>query len=104
MYPDTWSGPRVTYTRTHCSRGRLAVNLESDPSLFSQTQTVTAFEAGRRVGRARIAPAGTATMTVPLRASSGTCIVEFVVALTKVPGAGDERRLGAHFLSFTLMP
>jgi hypothetical protein len=105
LYPnDTWSGRRVTYTRTHCSGGRLSIALGSDPSLFTQAQMVTAFEGGRVVGRARIAPAGTATLTVPLRPRAGTCTVDFTVAHTKVPGSGDERRLGAHFLSFTPTP
>jgi Dolichyl-phosphate-mannose-protein mannosyltransferase len=104
VYADTWSGPRVRYERTSCGGGLLGVNLGSDPSLFTQTQTVTAYEAGRVVGRARIAPAGTGTLDVPLRPKAGICTVEFVVAHTKVPGPGDRRRLGAHFLSFTYTP
>ena len=104
VYPDTWSGPKVHYRRTPCTGGRLAVDLSSDASLFTRTQTVTALENGRVVGRARIAPAGTAVLTVPLRPNDGACSVEFVVAHTKVPGPSDRRLLGAHFLSFVPLP
>jgi hypothetical protein len=102
LYPnDTWSGRRVTYTRTHCSRGKLSVALGSDPSLFTHTQVVTASEGGRVVGRARIAPTGSAQLVVPLRPVGSVCTVRFDVARTAVPGHGDPRVLGAHFYSFT---
>jgi hypothetical protein len=105
LYPDdTWSGRRVTYTRTHCSGGRLNVALGSDPSLFSRPQVVTASEHGRVVGRARIAPAGTAELVVPLHPVSSICTVQFVVARTAVPGRGDTRALGAHFVRFDYTP
>jgi hypothetical protein len=105
LYPDdTWSGRRVTYERTHCAGGRLAVQLGSDASLFRQTQVVTAREGGRVVGHARIAPAATATLQVPLAPRGGTCTVRFDVARTAVPGHGDLRALGAHFLAFDFRP
>jgi len=98
LYPnDTWSGRSVTYTRTHCSGGRLSVTLGSDPSLFTRAQIVTASERGRVVGRARIAPAGTAELVVPLHPTASVCTVRFLVARTAVPGHGDTRTLGAHF-------
>jgi hypothetical protein len=105
IYPnDTWSGKTVTYSRAHCTGGTLSVSLESDATLFPQTQVVTAYEGARVAGRARIAPAGTATLNVPLRASGGSCGVRFVVAHTRVPGHGDPRRLGAHFLQLQYEP
>ena len=59
LYPnDTWSGPRVTYERTHCAGGTLSVQLGSDATLFRSVQTVTAFVGLRPVARAQIAPAG----------------------------------------------
>jgi hypothetical protein len=105
LYPnDTWSGRRVTYTRTHCSGGQLSVLLGSDAGLFTRTQIVTASEGGRIVGRARIAPSDTAQLVVPLHPIRSVCTVRFAVARTAVPGRGDRRRLGAHFLSFTYGP
>ncbi|MDX6397120.1 MAG: Dolichyl-phosphate-mannose-protein mannosyltransferase, partial [Gaiellaceae bacterium] len=34
LYPDTWSGPAVTYVRRDCTGGILRTHLRSDPSLF----------------------------------------------------------------------
>ena len=45
--------------------------------------------------------AGAATLVVPLSSRHGECSVDFVVRHTAVPGHGDTRVLGAHFLSFT---
>ncbi len=101
LYPDTWSGKRVTYERVDCTGGRLTVRFESDPSLYRTVQLVTAYERGAEVARVRIAPTAQPTLAVPLRPAGGRCRVDFVVARTKVPGPGDPRRLGVHFLSFT---
>ena len=43
-----------------------------------------------------------ARLNVPLHPAGGAvCTVRFDVAHTIVPGRGDPRTLGAHFLSFT---
>jgi len=100
-YPgDSWSGRTVTWTRERCRGGTLTVSLSSDPNLFDDDQIVTASVAGRVVGRAQIAPAGTAQLRVRPRPERGTCRVVFRVARTKVPGGGDDRELGAHFNTF----
>jgi hypothetical protein len=104
LYADTWSGPSVLYRRTHCSGGRLAVRLGSDPALFGRTQVVTAFEGGRVVGGAQIPPAGTAPLGVNLTPVGNVCTVRFDVLRTAVPGGGDTRVLGAHFLAFDYEP
>ena len=101
LYPDTWSGKRVTYERVDCTGGQLSVRFESDPSLYSTDQVVTAFERGAQVGRISIAPTAQPTLALPLEPAGGRCTVDFVVARTKVPGPADSRRLGVHFLSFT---
>jgi hypothetical protein len=104
-YPgDTWSGRTVTWTRKRCRGGTLRVSLSSDPMLFDEDQIVTAAVAGKVVGRARIAPAGTAQLRVRPRPERGTCRVVFRVAQTKVPGGGDDRELGAHFNTFDYRP
>lgn len=107
LYPgDTWSGPRVTFTRRHCRGGTLAVQLSSDPALFPKTQTVTARVGGRIVATARIEPTTAETIRVPLRPVKGECRVVFHVAETKVPAevtngvSTDTRELGAHFNDF----
>jgi hypothetical protein len=55
------------------------------------------------VAHATVPPAGTSTMTVPLRSEDDRCVVRFRVARTVVPahvvaGSTDERELGVHFL------
>lgn len=107
LYPnDTWSGPRVTWKRLRCHGGRLLVGLHSDPTLFAGSLTdVSAFVHGRPAASITVAPEGSATLRVPLEPEHGRCVVRFTVTPTRVPadvipGATDERRLGAHFDSF----
>jgi glycosyltransferase involved in cell wall biosynthesis len=99
LYPDTWSGPRATYTRLRCRGGTVTAVIESDVNLFDRPQTVSA--AGRSV---TFDPKDVARLTVPLRPRNGVCRVTFTVTPTAVPaiarGTGDGRRLGARFVEF----
>jgi len=70
--------------------------VESDAHLLRRPQVVSS--GGLRV---RVPPGTQRTITVPLRPAAGArCIARFTVAPTKVPGKGDFRRLGVHFVSF----
>jgi hypothetical protein len=109
LYPnDTWSGKRVTYSRLRCGGGRLTVSLGSDASLYATDQVVTASEYGAVVSRTAVPPTANAVApvraTIPLASRGGRCAVVFTVARTKVPGHGDSRPLGAHFLGFVYHP
>jgi 4-amino-4-deoxy-L-arabinose transferase-like glycosyltransferase len=113
LYPnDSWSGPEVTWTKRRCRGGALAVSLSSDPSLFTQSQTVSATNEAGLSGTdvsVRFAPAETATLRLPVRPESGICVVRFVVSPTAVPaevipGNTDDRVLGAHFNAFDYVP
>jgi hypothetical protein len=96
LYPnDTWSGPRVTYTRLRCTGGSVTTELASDANLFSRPQRV---RAGRR--SVTFPPSESAHLTVPLHPRNGICRVVFTVTPTAVPGGADRRVLGAHFLAF----
>lgn len=96
LYPDTWSGPRVTYTRFDCRGGSVEVEVESDAHLLRRAQTVAAGAA-----RVRVPRGATRRLVAPLRPASGDrCVASFRVSPTKVPGASDRRRLGLHFLRF----
>jgi dolichyl-phosphate-mannose-protein mannosyltransferase len=96
LYPDTWSGRHVTYTRLRCRGGSVVAFVESDAHLFRRPQLVTAGGA-----RVRVPPGGQATLAVPLETGAGgRCTARFTVTPTKVPGSADRRRLGIHFLSF----
>jgi hypothetical protein len=102
VYDDSWSGAEVTYTRFECTGGTLDVLVASDARLFDRDQTLRASSGGRDAGRARIPRDGrSASLRVPLRRGrSGDCVVTFRVEPTAVPGNGDPRRLGTHFLEF----
>jgi len=96
LYPDTWSGRHVTYTRFRCRGGRVSAIVETDAHLLRRAQVVSS---GRV--RVRVPPGGSRTITAPLRPVGGDrCVARFTVTPTKVPGKGDFRRLGVHFLSF----
>jgi hypothetical protein len=97
LYPDTWSGPRVTYLRRGCEGGTLTVALVSDGSLFTTTQTVVARSFGTVVGRVQVPASFAQPLVVPLRPHGGRCVVTFEVTPTKQPGGADTRRLGIHF-------
>jgi len=113
LYPnDTWSGPEVTYLRRRCRPGRLTVDLSSDPSLFSEPQTVVARSNGAIVGRLRLEPTGHALLNLPVEPAPGTtdCRVLYTVSPTAVPAEviggtnTDDRVLGAHFNRFVYKP
>jgi hypothetical protein len=96
LYPDTWSGRHVTYTRFRCRGGRVSALVETDAHLLRRAQFVSS--GGMRV---RVPPGGSRTITAPLRPVAGErCVAGFTVTPTKVPGKGDFRRLGMHFLGF----
>jgi hypothetical protein len=97
LYDDGWSGRSLTYRRYRCTGGTLVATLESDPKLFSTSQTAIARVAGATVARTRIPQLGTATMRVPLRSEGDDCIVRFTITPTAVPGPEDRRALGTHF-------
>jgi hypothetical protein len=71
------------------------VTLAGDAGLFQEQQIVRAEGVARRV-----VPFVATKMTVPLT----RCRAHFVVSPTKVPGQGDSRRLGVHFLIFEYLP
>jgi hypothetical protein len=79
----------------HCAGGSVRVRLLGDAGLFARMQLVRAGGVVRLV-----TPGIPATMTVPLT----RCRVRFAVRPTEVPGHGDSRRLGIHFLSFEYLP
>jgi len=103
---DTWSGPKVTYTRFHCTGGKIQVLLQSDANLFKEPTTVAA-STGPKVSVPGFGPP--TVLTAPLRPRGGTCRVVFTMKPTAIPAAvipgnTDSRVLGAHFLSFRALP
>jgi hypothetical protein len=110
LYPnDTWSGETVTWRRRRCRGGELVVSLSSDPSLFTEPQTVTALPPRGRIVRVRLPANEQAKMRVPLPRGLETCVVRFRVVPTAIPAevnadSNDLRVLGAHFNLFDYRP
>jgi hypothetical protein len=107
LYRDTWSGAQVTYTRRDCEDGTiLRVQLRSDPSLFTEPQTVVARVEGQEAGRVTFKPNEEKELVVDLQPREKECVVEFFVSPTGVPaelthgGNPDTRVLGVHFDRF----
>ena len=106
LYPnDTWSGPKVTWSREHCRGGTLTVSLSGDAQLFPDGNTVEAAT-GQRVD---VVPNKVAKLRVPAVPRDGTCTIRFDVSPTAVPseviqGSTDDRVLGAHFNAFAYDP
>ncbi len=103
LYPDSWSGPYVRYERRACKGGMLRAVVQSDRSLIRRPQTVTALVNKQMAARARVGTEA-ASLVVPLRPRGGRCIVDYVVKPTAVPGHGDPRQLGVHFLALEFTP
>jgi len=109
VYGDTWSGPDVTYTRLDCRGGTLEVQLQGDPNLFPEPNTVVAVTPAGTTS-AVVPVTGTTTMRVPLASENGRCPVRFHVKKTAEPAVvlgppnTDTRKLGAHFNRFTYRP
>ena len=105
LFPqDTWSKRNVTYTRHDCRGGTLDVELQSDPALFSEPNTVTARIGDRIVARTKVFPTLTKTLRVPLMSDGDKCVVRFDVEKTAVPSNDDPRELGIHFNRFDYEP
>ena len=110
IYPnDTWSGRHVRYVRRDCNGGYVSVQLQSDPTLYSGDQVVTA-RAGSQPMSISVPPIAIVPFVVPLtRHPNGTCTVDFTTRSVRVPaevqpGSTDTRPLGVHFLSFNYLP
>jgi hypothetical protein len=105
LFPDTWSGRRVTYRRLRCAGGQLSVRLGTDEHLFASPQLVTATVRGKVVGSIEVQPAEQPIFGVALEPDArGVCSVTFTMAQLRIParvqpGSTDTRRLGAHFLA-----
>lgn len=111
-YPDTWSGPRVTWKRVRCEPGALVISVHSDPNLFSGSQTLVAKSSASDdpvVSRVPVS-VDTHALVVPVAPDDeGVCTVRITISPTAnpskvVPGSDDDRVLGMHFESFRYLP
>ena len=108
LYPTTpgveaWSRAHVSWVRTQCTGGTLAVKVSSDANLFKGTVSTIAIR-GTTTARTVTIPPTTVDrpITLQLTPANGVCRVDFAVSPTRAPvkyehGATDTRRLGLHF-------
>lgn len=110
VYPDKWSGPRVTYTKRRCQAGAVAVALSGDASLFPDPQRVTARTGGITEAVVVPPPPGRAVLRIRVKPdANGVCSVRYTVEPTAVPArvmpaSPDTRELGTHFEAFVFEP
>jgi hypothetical protein len=108
VYPDSWSGPNVGYTRYPCVSGTLFVELAGYAKLQPRPVTVVARSAGRVLSIVVPPSADHRTLAVPLRPENKLCKVAFSISPTVVPadvlGSGDTRELGIRFKRVTFSP
>jgi len=106
LYLDRWSGPQVSYQRFACKGGTVIAHMTSEPRLHPRPVVVTATADGGRRYTARVDPAGTGVLRVPLRRRGQVCTVTYTVPAVSpatVYGGGDQRLLGVQF-EFTYAP
>jgi len=107
VYPDSWSGPTVGYSRQPCVSGTLSVVLAGYARLQPRPVTVVARSADRVV-RIVVPATGHRTLAIPLRPRNEFCQVAFSISPTAVPaqvlGGTDTRELGIRFRRVTFRP
>ena len=113
LYPDTWSGPRVSWRLLRCEGGRLTVTVHGDPSLVTEAQRLqgeTMSGGELDVALAVVPPTGERTsMDIDTAPEDGACTVVYTVDPTAnpsevIPGSTDDRKLGLRFDAFAWEP
>ena len=115
LYPTTpgveaWSGAHVSWTRTSCRPGTLAVKVSGDARLFAGTTSTMTISGTTATRTVHVVPTAVdEPIVVQLTPAGTTCRVDFAVSPTRVParyehGTTDTRRLGLHFTPFVYTP
>jgi glycosyltransferase involved in cell wall biosynthesis len=102
-YGDTWTGPRVNWTRHACTGGQLRVPVHSNPQLFAGVTQKIAVSGGTVPFVVRLPSAATKTIVVHLVPRAGVCHVRFVITPARRP-LNDPRTLGILVTGFEYVP
>ncbi len=102
-YGDTWTGPRVDWTRHACTGGQLRVPVHSNPQLFAGVTQHIAVSGSTVPFVVRLRPNAATTIVVDLRPSAGTCHVRFDITPARKP-PNDPRTLGILASGFEYVP
>ena len=108
LYPtvpgvEAWSRGHVSWIRSECTGGTLAVKVSSDAQLFKNTVSTVTIS-GTTAAHTLTIPPSTVDrpITLKLVPQNGACRVDFAITPTRVPakveaGNHDTRHLGLHF-------
>ena len=102
-YGDTWTGPRVDWTRHACTRGLLNVPVHSNPQLFAGVTQRIAVSGSTIPFVVRLPSTATKTIVVHLLPRAGTCHIRFDITPARKP-ANDPRTLGILATGFEYVP
>ncbi|HET8528157.1 MAG TPA: glycosyltransferase [Gaiellaceae bacterium] len=111
-YPDSWTGPTLTWTRYGCTGGRLRFDLRSDATLYAGVTQHVAVS-GTTPARTILLPStlqSGLTKTVPLHPVRGRCRVVLRITPARIPASfprlhrDDTRQLGVHVDFFRYLP
>ena len=102
-YGDTWTGPRVNWTRHACTGGELRVPVHSNAELFAGVTQKIAVSGGTVPFVVRLPSTATKTIVVHLVPHAGVCRVRFVITPVRRP-LNDPRTLGILVTGFEYVP
>ncbi|MDT5029644.1 MAG: hypothetical protein QOE61_6532, partial [Micromonosporaceae bacterium] len=102
-YGDTWTGPRVDWTRHACTGGLLRVPVHSNPQLFAGVTQRIAVSGSTAPFVVRLPSAATKTIVVHLLPRGGVCHIRFDITPARQP-PGDPRTLGILAAGFEYVP
>ncbi len=102
-YGDSWTGPRVDWTRHACTGGLLRVPVHSNPVLFTGVTQRIAVSGSTIPFVVHLPSTATKTIVVHLRPRGGVCHVRFDIAPARQP-LHDPRTLGILVAGFEYVP
>jgi hypothetical protein len=102
-YGDTWTGPRVDWTRHACKGGLLRVPVHSNPQLFAGVTQRIAVSGSTVPLVVRLPSTATKTIVVHLLPHGGVCHVRFDITPARQPPS-DPRTLGILAAGFEYVP
>jgi glycosyltransferase involved in cell wall biosynthesis len=102
-FGDTWTGPRVDWTRRACIGGLLRVPVHSSPQLFAGVTQTIAISGSTVPFVVRLPSTAQKTIVVQLVPRAGVCHVRFEITPARKP-PNDPRTLGILASGFEYVP
>ena len=102
-YGDTWTAPRVDWTRRDCTRGELRVPVHSNPQLFPGVTQQIAVSGTTAPFVVSLPSTATKTVVVHLQPRHGVCHVQLTISPAG-HALNDQRALGVLATGFEYVP